>query len=275
MKVLYIQNSDKGTLENYGVSGCYLKYFPYIVSDIDKTHCHNDFEIHMITKGYQCYEVGDMLVKITEGSTFIIPPGVYHRIYSAKENTEKITLYFKYDYRTNSLLLRDYNSTYLIDTPQNVIINIDMIKEELKAYKTLSKPIIENRILDVIINLFRIAGNNETALRIQKMKMPPILIMAQNYIENNIEMAPSVSDVANHCNISVRQLLRVFLKYEGVSAFDYIKNKRIEEMQKLLADKTLSLKVISERMNFSSEYYMNVFFKKSYGLPPGEYRKML
>ena len=53
-----------------------------------------------------------------------------------------------------------------------------------------------------------------------------------------------------------------------IERLDYV------EAVKMLADRSLSLKRISDIMNFNNEYYFNAFFKKWAGMPPGEYRKM-
>ena len=45
-------------------------------------------------------------------------------------------------------------------------------------------------------------------------------------------------------------------------------------MERLISDMTLTLKEISDRMNFNNEYYFNAFFKKHIGMPPGTYKKM-
>ena len=42
----------------------------------------------------------------------------------------------------------------------------------------------------------------------------------------------------------------------------------------VMNESELSLKEISERLNFANEYYFNTFFKKYSGMTPGEYRKM-
>ncbi|MBO5836623.1 MAG: helix-turn-helix domain-containing protein, partial [Oscillospiraceae bacterium] len=43
---------------------------------------------------------------------------------------------------------------------------------------------------------------------------------------------------------------------------------------KLLLESNLSLKEISQQLHFGSEHYLNAFFKKYAGMPPGAYRKM-
>ena len=88
-------------------------------------------------------------------------------------------------------------------------------------------------------------------------------------------MAPNVTDVSKYCYLSAKQLTRIFQRFEGISPGEYVINKRIKRIEKLLADQNLTLKQIGSMMNFANEYYFNTFFKKYSGMPPGEYRKML
>ena len=46
-------------------------------------------------------------------------------------------------------------------------------------------------------------------------------------------------------------------------------------MEKLLQEEGLSLKDIREKMNCSSEYYFNTFFKRYSGMTPGAYRRFV
>ncbi len=278
MRFIYEQNSDSGVLAGHGVSACFLKLTSSELDRkmlADKWHCHRDFEIHILTKGAQCYVTENSRFEVSEGNCFIIPPGISHLSQLSDVLSEKITLYFKYDYKTNPLLFSEYKNCYLTEISKCIKNDLEFIDEEYTVSKALSGTLIECRILNIIVNLIRAMGNKETVIHASGTQVPAILLLAERYIENNIETAPNVTDVARHCNISTRQLLRMFLKHEGISTFDYIKIKRLEAIQTLLADKSISLKTISKRMNFSSEYYLNVFFKKMYGMPPGTYRKML
>jgi len=99
------------------------------------------------------------------------------------------------------------------------------------------------------------------------------LSMAKQYIKDNAESNLKVSEVADYCYISSKQLTRLFEK-ENTSPAKYIRHCRIARIESLLGDRNLSLKNISEIMNFSSEYQFNSFFRKYSGMPPGEYRKM-
>jgi AraC-like DNA-binding protein len=101
-----------------------------------------------------------------------------------------------------------------------------------------------------------------------------IISMAKQYIEDNIDANPSVSDISKYCHLGIKQLTRIFTRYENTSPGKYIISRRIARIETFLTKQTISIKDISDIMNFNNEYYFNSFFKKYSGMPPGEYRKM-
>ena len=130
-----------------------------------------------------------------------------------------------------------------------------------------------NSILEILVWIFRQAGSPEKESRMPQDENA-IIALAKRYIEDNIELNPSVADAAAYSYLSSKQLTRIFGKFEGITPGEYIAKRRMAKIEKLILDDSLSLKDISEIMNFSNEYYFNSFFKKHAGMPPGEYRKM-
>ena len=100
------------------------------------------------------------------------------------------------------------------------------------------------------------------------------LTMAKQYIKDNIETNLKLTEVAAYCYIGTKQLTRLFRQYENTTPAMYIQKERINKIIELM-NTPLSLSEISEKMNFSSEYHFNSFFKKMESQPPGEYRRML
>ncbi len=272
MKFLYMQNNVKSALSDNGIFNLHVKAFDFNLDRgdyIKKTHHHNDFELHFIQNSSMTYEVNSKAVKVDAGSCILIPPATLHKII---ECDKKISITFKYDFKTNPLNLQGLNDCVIKPADLSVF---DFIVKEEKYSKKWSATLIENRLFELIITLFRNSYISESDIQNAKRKVPAVLNVAKEYIKDNIESFPQISDVALYCHISERHLSRIFLEYEGISTFDYMKNERLEAIKILLADKSISLKEISERMNFGNEYYFNTFFKAAYGMPPGAYRKML
>ena len=118
-------------------------------------------------------------------------------------------------------------------------------------------------------------GQKESARVVPSYDENAVLNLARQYVSDNIEFFPSVSDVAEYCHLSTKQLTRIFHKHLLMPPGEYITLERVACIEKMLLDEQYSLKEISEKMSFSSEYYFNAFFKKHWGMPPGSYKKMM
>jgi AraC-like DNA-binding protein len=101
------------------------------------------------------------------------------------------------------------------------------------------------------------------------------LTIAKQYIEDNICQPISVSELASYCYISEKQLGRIFVSECGLTVMEYIRKMKCRQIEKMLSDPSLSLRQISEKMNFNNEYHFNSFFKKYAGMSPGTYRKAI
>lgn len=101
------------------------------------------------------------------------------------------------------------------------------------------------------------------------------VIIAKQYIDQNILKNISCEDVAKECYISSRHLNRLFIEHEHLSVKEYINAKKIAEIEKMLKISKITLKEISDYFGFCNEYYLNTFFKKKTGMTPGEYRRTI
>ncbi len=82
------------------------------------------------------------------------------------------------------------------------------------------------------------------------------------------------SDVAQYCHLSEKQLSRLFAAANNGTVAQYIRSQRVGRIEQMLIEGQLTIKEISERMNFTDEHYFNAFFKKHAGMTPGKYRRM-
>jgi len=232
-----------------------------------KTHHHTHFELHMIISGHQEYRIDDKNYRLESGEFLLIAPHVSHRIVDSDALSEKYSIIFHAAAETTADCCHGKITQRMQD-------NMEFIVRESQLRRETSALLIENCILETAITVLRAAGLKEKA-DVTHLEENAVIELAKQYIIDNIEAAPDVTEVAKYCYLSTKQLTRIFTRFEGISPGEYIKKKRTQRIEQLLQDKTLSLKEISEKMNFSNEYYFNAFFKKQAGMPPGEYRKML
>ncbi len=271
MKILYKQfkKDRNSSLFSFGIGECYFKQLSFDRdrgSITKKTHHHTGFELHIITQGYQVYGIGGTTYKLEKGNFLLIYPNIPHTVIDSSPKTQKYSITF------NKKAYEPFGC-FFGSVSGRVSDNIAYILEEYAVKKEISSVLIENNILEILVAIFRMSGVKEKS-NTQKEEENAIISLAKQYIKDNIDLSPSVADVARYCYLSTKQLTRIFKQFENASPGEYIIKKRIAKIEELLDDNTFSLSQISEFMHFSSEYYFNAFFKKYYGMPPGEYRNM-
>lgn len=270
MKILYKQTQNHGNaMGKYGIQNCYFKEIS-LERDCEritkKVHHHTEFELHLITEGAQEYDIAGEKYRLENGSFLLIYPNIPHKITAIAPHTKKYSITFNKQ-------IKQYGTCLFGNLSERISSNFCFIKEEFTLKKEISSTLIENSILEILVWVFRLSGIKEKA-DVQQQNENLVISLAKKYIEDNIELNISVANVSQYCHLSTKQLTRIFKKYEDISLGEYIAKKRTKRIEELLTEGTLSLKEISEAMNFNNEYYFNMFFKKHTGMPPGAYKKM-
>jgi len=89
---------------------------------------------------------------------------------------------------------------------------------------------------------------------------------------NNIRFQITILSLADYMHLSEKQVYRIVKEQTGKAAKNYINERKLQKAKALLKDTDFSVKEISEKMGFSSEYYFSQFFKRGEGMAPGQFR---
>lgn len=273
MKILYRQNDNNGmALKALGIDHCYLKRLE-VDSDrgriTNKAHHHNGFEIHIIEKGYQVYLVGEREYKVFENEFLLIPCGIIHRVVESAPKTVKYSITFS---ANSESCANSVNGCACGTVDEKIKSAVARVLEENARRSLGAELLVAGAVFELAVRLLR-AGRMVEAVAETAEEQDPRLAMAKQYIIDNAEQKLSVSEVAAYCALSEKQLTRLF-DAEGTTPADFIRTQKIRLIEQMLSEGKASLKEISEKMNFSNEFYFNTFFKKYSGMTPGEYRKM-
>jgi len=95
---------------------------------------------------------------------------------------------------------------------------------------------------------------------------------AASYVEQNLQRQLSVSEVAEHCNVSPCHLTHVFKAVLGVSPVRYMQQMRVDHAKRLLADESLFVYEVAYKIGLDDPFYFSRMFKKVSGLSPEEFR---
>jgi len=93
------------------------------------------------------------------------------------------------------------------------------------------------------------------------------------YIDNNIESI-SLTQTAEHFNISVAHLSRIFKELTGTNFSDYVAEKKLQQAAKLLiTDRDMSIGDIAKNLGYNTPAYFSRKFKEHFEVTPAAYRK--
>lgn len=98
------------------------------------------------------------------------------------------------------------------------------------------------------------------------------ILLAIDYIYDNLHYNISVEEVAQQVNLSTSYFSSLFKKELGISVASYIRNMRIEAAKNMLRFSDYSYQDISNYLAFSSQSHFISSFKKQVGMTPKEYR---
>jgi len=273
MDIIYKQVPSDGVFDTLGIQNCYLKHL-CARSDSKytsrKIHHHTGFEIHFMNKGHQKYIINGKEYDVFDKHILLIPPLTKHCTVVTCSYTSKITLTFN---KCAQSPFECINDVIFCKADDRTLNSINNILNECKTSSVFSKQIISHCIYEILVMLLRTGGFEEQRTVIKTACEDDRLIIAKRYIKDNIEFNFTVSDVAAHCCLGTKQLTRLFKNHENITPFVYIQKQKIMHIDSLLQG-GYALKDISEKMNFSSEYYFNYFYKKYAGISPGVYKKM-
>ena len=228
----------------------------------------------MIVRGEQTYDFDGRRVTVGEGEFLWISPKVSHVCLESADDVEKYAFYVHQ--RENSSMntaVCSMPSYFVGEIPRSVMDNIGFICAENERKEAYHSLIVRNRAFECILTLMGRVSEAVGEEICSGEAGNERLILAKQYVEDNISRSISVGELASYCYISEKQLTRIFRREEGLSVAEYIRKRRCMRIEKLLADSDMTLREISEEMEFNNEYYFNAYFKKYAGMTPGAYRK--
>jgi len=92
-------------------------------------------------------------------------------------------------------------------------------------------------------------------------------------IQRDLSAKLQVSELAQRCFLSERQLYNLFRRELGVTPGQYLDDQLMLAAQRLLVQTEDSVSRISESLGFSDQFYFSRKFKKKFGQTPLQYRK--
>ena len=96
---------------------------------------------------------------------------------------------------------------------------------------------------------------------------------AQSYILEHLDTDHTLASIAEHMQMSTRNLSRVFQKECGMTAMNFVTDARIDAARRCLESTELGLKDVAQHCGFENEDGMRRIFVRRLNISPADYRQ--
>lgn len=260
-------NSQKIVLLDYGIGS---------IIDLDEWNCTNNSRpfhmlYHMISGRIEVlsHSTGKTMV-LQPGHAYLIPSnGVYNRI--CVKPTVLFAAHFFCPMPNGGDLLDAY--TQCIEIP--LAANDPALQNILNRFT--EEHIDSHDVLQFKGYLYTLVGKLlENHKASQKMMIPSqskLVAQAASYIKYHLSAKLKVKDVAQATNHDANYLSKRFLAEYNVNLKKYIDIQLYRKALLLMTTTDLSLREISEQLQFTDPYYFSKFIKKFLLQSPNNFRK--
>lgn len=244
-----------------------------VFSQTIRKHSHDFFEIHFVLSGKITYSSDGGRLPVRSSELLIIPDSAPHTIegYSADMLKVSAALKISGDEPLYHALRENGFKIIQIDSASADIIKY--CAETAKKGNPYKEALIKNRVFELLTH---ISGDIDFSARKEIKGAPESdvrLFKAKQFIKDNPNVFVGCKELALYCNVSPKQLNRIFIKYEGIPLLKYIHSEKLTQAKEMLIAKKGTLAEISENLGFSSVYYFSKFFTDREGCSPGAFKK--
>ena len=248
-------------------------------------HLNRYFEVYILAEGSVDYIVEGSCFQLSAGDIVIISPYEVHR-----PCINSFTWYERFYF-----LIPTNAFDYMIDGPVSALTEIhnsvgnfisppaEEKKKMLKLLNTISSHACEDGLsakliayaafinILAMINMCR-THSNDLKNVIPAEGLPQLLSDILIYIDGNLTAIGSISELANHFNVSAPYLSALFKKKLGIKISDYIRTRKIGCAKQLL-DKGNDVTAACFGSGFNDCSYFTKVFKACVGMTPRQYKR--
>jgi AraC family transcriptional regulator len=164
---------------------------------------------------------------------------------------------------------------FIPDLEDPMVLNIiGMLEAELKGNAWGNLIFAESLSYSLAINVVRViaarAGVKAEGSATAEDRLP----LAIAYIQDNLDSAISLEDMARASGLSVRQLGQTFKAATGMTPHQFVLFRRISQAKFMLQENKASLTEIAYACGFSSQAHFTTRFREMVGVLPSSYRRV-
>ncbi|MDO4274977.1 MAG: AraC family transcriptional regulator [Eubacteriales bacterium] len=238
---------------------------------------HPCWELAYVDIGEMYSVVNNQKSVVRQGELVFYAPNQHHIQYAAKNisvNFFSISFDLELEMTSWDLLL---NQKFRISRSHASLLN--KIIQESTSSNLYSADMMQCHLKEFMVLFLRTltprADNQLPYTTLKQNSEENIIEEVCNYVNENIFQPITVSDIAQHVNLSVPYLSSLFHRKKEVRLIEYITHKKLEKSKEMIRDGQYTITQIAEMLGYSSLHYFSRVFKAHYNIAPSEYAKAL
>lgn len=241
-------------------------------------HTNRETELVSIKKGMMRCLIDKVEFTARDGDVYFIQTGQLHYEEILSEHLDIFTLRFNLLDRKNNLC-RFITGQSL--KPQHLkgfgVQSADLFEQILQLVWN-EKPGTEKKIELIILKLIAMVRKqygkdpHEAKPSAISSHHRTLIRQAEEHIRANLDRKISIPDLAKVCCISPHHFAHIFKETMGVPPLHYIQQLRMDRARRLLADDSLSVYQVAQKVGYGDPFYFSRIFKKTTGHSPQTFR---
>ncbi|PXY02158.1 hypothetical protein DF185_05805 [Marinifilum breve] len=247
-----------------------------------KAHRLNFYQILIFTKGRGVHEVDFEKIAYSENTVIPVAMGQVQR-FSDNDQADGYALLFKPDFIIKGDMDYQYLYDYSIFTHSIKPVSNIANKE---VYSLLQEMIIEQNKDDLFDTsdyqrnllknfLIQLERNKRQRVDIVCNDSFDLYIRFKKIVEEKISYKLRVGDICDELNVTTKQLNAAIKLFVSANAKQFIEDRLVLEIKRLLGYTTLSIKEIAFEIGFEDPTNFTKYFKNRVNMLPTEYQKQL
>ena len=246
-------------------------------------HVHTWFEMNYSTRNSMVTGVDNDVFKVSENEFLLIPPGVEHyHTYDPLQPYECFVL--RWIMERNSCVQNNGENSffdflnelrnYKPHAVKDVYGICDSFELLLKDADNRCNPVSMQLLMARIISFLSWLCADKSASMVKKdAEMHSLVRKVEVLLNDNFIRELSVDAIARSLHISYGHLTRVYKKHTGITILERMNQIRVEKSKELLLNTDYSIKEISFKVGFESQFYFSRLFRLKTGMSPSEFRQ--
>ena len=222
--------------------------------------------LYYIHKGEGIIKTESKTVRLTPGNWYLIPSGCNFEYY-CEEYMENIYFHIHLSKADRLDTFRQLKNPLCVPSESTPWDLFELVKDSCDLISILT---VKDYIYKTVLRILK-----ENDIKIDQPFMSECVLNAIKYISLNPTASLTSTEIAKNSFVSKSKLTKQFRKELSMSIQEYLYSILLSEAARLLANTSLSISEISERLGFSDQFYFSRKFKQKYASSPRTYRNRI